>query len=108
MRNLVALISATAVVATLLPASAFAATKHHARYVREQPVYAAVAPDPLIYPVGGAIIGAIIGAAVCPPCTVAGSALTAGGGALVGAGIGAVGGTVVEVAARPPYPYPAR
>ena len=57
-------------------------------------------PDPLLFPVGGAIIGA----AVCPPSTVAGSALTSGGGALLGGGIGAVGGTVVGVAvAQPRY-----
>jgi hypothetical protein len=103
MRKLVTVLSAAAFAATLLPASAFAASKH--RTTREQPVYAAaVVPDPLLYPVGGAIIGAIIGAAICPPCSIAGSALTVGGGALVGGGIGAVGGTVVGVAATPRYP----
>lgn len=73
------------------------------RYAPE-PVYAA-APfpsEPLLYPIGGAVIGAIIGAAVCPPCSIAGSALTSGSGALVGAGIGAVGGTLVGVAVTQP------
>ena len=70
MRKILALLSTAAVVATLLPVSANAASRHHARYARvEQPVYAAepvyasTMPDPLLYPVGGAIIGA----AVCPP-----------------------------------------
>jgi hypothetical protein len=121
MRKLVTALSAAALVATLLPASAFAAERHrdrtamHHRYERvaaydaerayaRQPVYAAAGlpADPLLYPVGGAVIGAIIGAAVCPPCAIAGSALTSGGGALVGAGIGAIGGTVVGVAATQP------
>ncbi len=105
MRKLVTLLSATAVVATLLPASAFAAGNHHSRSVRNEPVYAAavVPPNPFAFVLGGAAIGAIIGAAVCPPCTVAGSVLTAGGGALVGAGIGAVGGGVVGAAVAPRY-----
>ncbi len=120
MKKIVALLSTAAVVVTLLPISANAAGKHQARYVRtdapvyaaepvyarERPVYAAAGlpADPLLYPVGGAIIGAIIGAAVCPPCSIAGSALTSGGGALVGGGIGAIGGTVVGVAvAQPRY-----
>ena len=118
MRKLVTVLSAAAFAATLLPASAFAAGKHRVTRVDDpdaayaqayaagsaRPVYAAAAvPDPLLYPVGGAIIGAIIGAAVCPPCTVAGSVLTSGGGALIGGGIGAVGGTVVGVAATPRY-----
>ena len=111
MRKIIALLSTAAVVATLLPVSANAASRHHARYVRAeqpvyaaQPVYASTMPDPLLYPVGGAIIGAIIGAAVCPPCTVAESVLTSGGGALIGGGIGAIGGTVVGVAvAQPRY-----
>jgi hypothetical protein len=102
MRKLVALLSVTAVVATLLPASAFAAGRHHPRYVRERPVYAAtVPPHPLAFVLGGAAIGAIIGAAVCPPCSIAGSALTSGGGALVGGGIGAVSGGVVAAAVSP-------
>lgn len=69
-----------------------------------EPVYAAspFPSEPLLYPIGGAVIGAIIGAAVCPPCSIAGSALTSGGGALVGAGIGAVGGTLVGVAVTQP------
>lgn len=73
------------------------------RYAPE-PVYAAspFPSEPLLYPIGGAVIGAIIGAAVCPPCSIAGSALTSGGGALVGAGIGAVGGTLVGVAVTQP------
>lgn len=69
-----------------------------------EPVYAAspFPSEPLLYPIGGAVIGAIIGAAVCPPCSIAGSALTSGGGALVGAGIGAIGGTLVGVAVAQP------
>jgi hypothetical protein len=120
MRKIVTVLSAAALVATLLPASAFAGERHrdrtvtHHRYERvayagdpayaPRPVYAAAGlpADPLLYPVGGAIIGAIIGAAVCPPCAIAGSALTSGGGALIGAGIGAVGGTVVGVVATQP------
>jgi hypothetical protein len=112
MRKIVTVLSAAALVATLLPASAFAAERHHYRHharnvapvYAAEPVYAAsmLPADPLLYPVGGAIIGAIIGAAVCPPCAIAGSALTSGGGALVGAGIGAIGGTVVGVAATQP------
>ncbi len=110
MRKIVTVLSAAALVATLLPASAFAAERHHYRHhapvYAAEPVYAAsmLPADPLLHPVGGAIIGAIIGAAVCPPCAIAGSALTSGGGALVGAGIGAIGGTVVGVAvAQPRY-----
>jgi outer membrane lipoprotein SlyB len=105
MTKIIALLSTAAVIAAFVPASANAATKHRARM--EQPVYAAVVPtNPLIYPVGGAIIGAVIGAAVCPPCTVAGSVLTSGGGALIGGGIGAIGGTVVGAAVTPSYvPY---
>ncbi len=73
------------------------------RYAPE-PVYAAspFPSEPLLYPIGGAVIGAIIGAAVCPPCSIAGSALTSGGGALVGGGIGAIGGTLVGVAVTQP------
>ncbi len=69
-----------------------------------EPVHAAspFPSEPLLYPIGGAVIGAIIGAAVCPPCSIAGSALTSGGGALVGAGIGAIGGTLVGVAVTQP------
>jgi len=72
-------------------------------YVAE-PVYAAspFPSEPLLYPIGGAVIGAIIGAAVCPPCSIAGSALTSGGGALIGGGIGAIGGTLVGVAVSQP------
>lgn len=109
MRTLVAIVSVAALGATLLPVSASAAPRHHHRAVQnvayvDEPVYAAAGPavGPLLYPVGGAVIGAIIGAAVCPPCTIAGSALTSGGGALLGAGIGAFGGTVVGVAASQP------
>jgi hypothetical protein len=105
MRKLVSLVAATAVVATLLPASAFASDMKHRRHVRaEAPVYAAAvapAPSPLVFVLGGAAIGAIIGAAVCPPCAVAGSALTSGGGALVGGGIGAISGGVVAAAVSP-------
>ena len=105
MKTLTALISTTALVATLLPGTANAAYRHH-RYVREQPVVqASVVP---VNPLGGVLlgagIGAIIGAAVCPPCAIAGSALTSGSGALVGAGIGAVAGGVVVAAAAPPPP----
>lgn len=107
MRKVIALLAVTALVATLLPASAFAAdNKKHARYARGgEPVYAAAAvpPDPLLFVLGGAAIGAIVGAAVCPPCSIAGSALTSGGGALVGGGIGAISGGVVAVAAQPTY-----
>jgi hypothetical protein len=121
MRKLLALVMAAAFAAALLPDSASAASrKHHHRYMQSasyagEPVYAArparpvyaaagLPADPLLYPIGGAIIGAVIGAAVCPPCAIAGSALTSGGGALVGAGIGAIGGTVVGVAvAQPRY-----
>lgn len=126
MRRLIALFAVAAFAATLLPTTADAAGKRQ-RVVRayEQPVayeqvYAAepvyvdrrrpvyaqaavVPPHPLLFPIGGAIIGAVIGAAVCPPCAIAGSALTSTSGALVGAGIGAVGGTVVGVAAYPAY-----
>ncbi|HEY0301114.1 MAG TPA: hypothetical protein VGC36_07280 [Rhizomicrobium sp.] len=102
MTKIIALLSTAAVIAALLPVSANAATKHRARL--EQPVYAAaVPPNALLYPVGGAIIGAVIGAAVCPPCTVAGSVLTSGGGALIGGGIGAIGGAAVGAAATPTY-----
>lgn len=75
-----------------------------------EPVYAAspFPSGPLLYPVGGAVIGAIIGAAVCPPCSIAGSALTSGSGALVGAGIGAIGGTLVGVAVTEPQPRDVR
>lgn len=106
MRKVIALFAVTALVATLLPASAFAADNKRARTVRGgEPVYAAAAvpPDPLLFVLGGAAIGAIVGAAVCPPCSIAGSALTSGGGALVGGGIGAISGGVVAVAARPTY-----
>ncbi|GIK81448.1 MAG: hypothetical protein H3C55_13410 [Pseudorhodoplanes sp.] len=129
MRKLLALMSVLALVVTLMPASSYAAGpnrgeryKHvrhhpapyaHAAYVPANATraYAAApgyyaagygAPHPLVYPLVGAGIGAIIGAAVCPPCSIAGSALTSGGGALVGAGIGAVGGTVVGAAVQPP------
>jgi hypothetical protein len=119
MKKLVTALSAAALVAILLPASAYAGERHRDRTVTQhryervyaaepayaqRPVYAAAGlpADPLLYPVGGAIIGAIIGAAVCPPCAIAGSALTSGSGALVGAGIGAIGGTVVGVAATQP------
>lgn len=130
MRKITTALTAATLVAALLPASAFAAGRHQermtredARYVRAsyaaeptyrqretrrayaaEPVYAAspFPSEPLLYPIGGAVIGAIIGAAVCPPCAVAGSALTSGGGALVGAGIGAVGGTLVGVAVAQP------
>ena len=124
MRKFATLLAATTVLGALVPASAYAAEPHHYRhhhrqhaayhhryervpayaaertYYDERPVYAAsgLPSDPLLYPIGGAVIGAIIGAAVCPPCAIAGSALTSGGGALVGAGIGAVGGTLVGVA----------
>ena len=64
------------------------------------------APNPLVYPLLGAGIGAIIGAAVCPPCSIGGSAIGSGAGALVGAGIGAVGGTLVGFAAEPAYAQP--
>lgn len=130
MRKFIGLACAATIAATLLPASAYAGGRHHDRYrhhagyVRAAPVYsdavysrraaygayaagpvysAGYAPNPLLYPVGGAIIGAVIGAAVCPPCSIAGSMLTSGGGALVGAGIGAVGGTVVGAAVAPTY-----
>lgn len=106
MRRPIALLTAAALVATMLPASAFAAGKHHPRNVRyEEPVYAAAMPrpDPLLFVLGGAAIGAIIGAAVCPPCSIAGSALTSGGGALVGGGIGAISGGVVATVAAPHF-----
>lgn len=127
MRKIATVLAAATVAGALLPASAYAAEPHHARhhyrhhayhhryerapayvndqaYYAQRPVYAATGlpSDPLLYPIGGAVIGAIIGAAVCPPCAIAGSALTSGGGALVGAGIGAIGGTVVGVAATQP------
>ena len=123
MRKFATGLAAAAVLGVLGPASASAAEPHHYRqhhrqqayhhryervpayaaertYYDRRPVYAAsgLPSDPLLYPIGGAVIGAIIGAAVCPPCAIAGSALTSGGGALVGAGIGAVGGTLVGVA----------
>lgn len=130
MRKIVTALTAATLVATLLPASAFAAGRNqdryseHPRYVRAayaaeptqrarrayaaEPVYAA-APfptNPWLYPIGGAVVGAIIGAAVCPPCSIAGSALTSGGGALIGGGIGAIGGTLVGVAVtQPPERY---
>lgn len=126
MRKFFAVFCVTALAAAiLLPGSAFAAGKrYHKGYVRAAPVYherVAVAPrpaydayaqapvytsgvaaNPLLFPVGGALIGAAIGAAVCPPCSIAGTALTAGSGALVGAGIGAIGGTVVGAAVSQP------
>lgn len=80
MKKIFALLATAAVIAVLLPASADAAGRHHARYVRadapvyaadraiyaERPVYAAAGlpADPLLYPVGGAIIGAVIGTVV--------------------------------------------
>ena len=127
MRKFATGLAAAAVLGVLLPASAFAAEPHHYRqhhrqhayhhryervpaYAAERtaydtrPVYAASGfpSDPWRYPIGGAVIGAVIGAAVCPPCAIAGSALTSGGGALVGAGIGAIGGTIVGVAVTEP------
>ena len=127
MRKIATVLAAATVAGALLPASAYAAEPHHARhhyrhhahhhryerapayvndqaYYAQRPVYAATGlpSDPLLYPIGGAVIGAIIGAAVCPPCAIAGSALTSGGGALVGAGIGAIGGTLVGVAVTEP------
>lgn len=128
MRKLFALLCVTALGAALgaalLPASAFAAGRQHHRYQQSQmraaePVVAAdaatapreayaaavVPPNPLLYPVGGAIIGAVIGAAVCPPCSIAGSALTSGGGALLGAGIGATGGAIITAATAQPTSY---
>jgi hypothetical protein len=105
MRKFVSVAAATAVVATLLPASAFAGDMKHRRHVRaEAPVYAAAvapAPNPLAFVLGGAAIGAIVGAAICPPCSIAGSALTSGGGALLGGGIGAITGGVVATAVSP-------
>ena len=129
-RTIATALSAATLVAVMIPASANAAGRHHdrysaqdARYVRAayaaepryetrrvrrdyapEPVYAAspFPSEPLLYPIGGAVVGAIIGAAVCPPCAIAGSALSSGGGALVGAGIGAVGGTLVGVAVAQP------
>lgn len=127
MRKLSALFCAAALAVTLLPASAFAAERQYHRYQKSHmrvagPVYATetvsdvrttreayaaavVPPNPLLYPVGGAIIGAVIGAAVCPPCSIAGSALTSGGGALLGAGIGATSGVIVAAAASQPTNY---
>jgi hypothetical protein len=127
MRKIATVLAAATVAGALLPASAYAAEPHHARhhyrhhayhhryerapayvndqaYYAQRPVYAATGlpSDPLLYPIGGAVIGAILGAAVCPPCAIAGSALTSGGGALVGAGIGAIGGTLVGVAVTEP------
>ena len=127
MRKIATVLAAATVAGALLPASAYAAEPHHARhhyrhhayhhryerapayvndqaYYAQRPVYAATGlpSDPLLYPIGGAVIGAIIGAAVCPPCAIAGSALTSGGGALVGAGIGAIGGTLVGGAVPAP------
>ncbi|MBS0534973.1 MAG: hypothetical protein JSR72_13025 [Proteobacteria bacterium] len=128
MRKFATVLCAATVLGALLPASAFAAEPYHPRhhyrhhaayhhryervpayaadrdYYAQRPVYAATGlpSDPLLYPIGGAVIGAIIGAAVCPPCAIAGSALTSGGGALIGAGIGAVGGTLVGVAVTEP------
>ncbi|KQY99825.1 hypothetical protein ASD45_02685 [Pseudolabrys sp. Root1462] len=127
MRKIATVLAAATVAGALLPASAYAAEPHHARhhyrhhayhhryerapayvndqaYYAQRPVYAATGlpSDPLLYPIGGAVIGTIIGAAVCPPCAIAGSALTSGGGALVGAGIGAIGGTLVGVAVTEP------
>ena len=127
MRKIATVLAAATVAGALLSASAYAAEPHHARhhyrhhayhhryerapayvndqaYYAQRPVYAATGlpSDPLLYPIGGAVIGAIIGAAVCPPCAIAGSALTSGGGALVGAGIGAIGGTLVGVAVTEP------
>jgi hypothetical protein len=106
MRTTTALLSAAAIAAIALPGTADAASRYHHRYAREPVIQqASVAP---VNPLGGVLlgagIGAIIGAAVCPPCAVAGSALTSGGGALVGAGIGAVAGGVVVAAAAPPPP----
>jgi len=106
MRTLTALLTATALAATLLPGSAFAAAKHH-RSARNQPVVqqaSVVPPNPAGAVVGGAVIGAVIGAVVCPPCAIAGTALASGGGALVGGGIGAVSGGVVAAATTPPQP----
>ena len=101
MRKIATVLAAATVAGALLPASAYAAEPHHARhhyrhhayhhryerapayvndqaYYAQRPVYAATGlpSDPLLYPIGGAVIGAIIGAAVCPPCAIAGSALT--------------------------------
>ncbi len=110
MRTITALLSTAALIAAVLPGTANAAARHHRyvrEYVREQPVVqqASVVPaNPLGGVLVGAGIGAIIGAAVCPPCAIAGSALTSGSGALVGAGIGAVAGGVVVAAAAPPPP----
>ena len=109
MRTVTALLSTAAIVATVLPGTANAASRHH-RYTHEyarEPVVqrASVVPaNPLGGVLLGAGVGAIIGAAVCPPCAIAGSALTSGGGALVGAGIGAVAGGVIVAAAAPPPP----
>jgi len=105
MRTLTALLSATALAATLLPGSAFAAAKQH-RSARQPVVQQAsvVPPNPAGAVVGGAVIGAVIGAVVCPPCAIAGTALASGGGALVGGGIGAVSGGVVAAATTPPQP----
>ena len=117
MKKLITFFAAVALAATLLPGTSQAAGRHHDRHVRAaHPAYAGyaaapgysaavVAPHPLLYPLVGAGIGAIIGAAVCPPCSIAGSALTAGGGALVGAGIGAVSGSLIAVAATHAQPH---
>jgi hypothetical protein len=105
MRTLTTLLTATALIATLLPGSAFAAGNRHrsARDV-EPVVQQAPPPNPAGAVVGGAVIGAIIGAVVCPPCAIAGTALASGGGALVGGGIGAVSGGVVATAAAQQQP----
>lgn len=104
MRKTVAVLAAAAFVATLTPATAHAAKK---KRVVAEPVYTAgwVRPDPLTFVVGGAIIGGVIGAVVCPPCVFAGSALNSAGGALVGAGIGAVTGGVVALVVLQPRTY---
>lgn len=108
MRKLIATLSVLALVVAIVPVSANAsdmARRHHRYVSHPAPVYQAAfvpfRPDPVGFMLGGAAIGALIGAAVCPPCAIAGSVLTSGGGALLGGGIGAVSGGVLSVAVTP-------